>query len=72
MEEIGAAGTFLDEECHRVFVGGEKLDQRTDAELKSELFERVLMAGEEATVDEDVVAGVFALDDDIHGCRHAS
>jgi hypothetical protein len=69
-EEIGIAATFLNQESHGVLVGGEKLEQGFDAKLKRELLNRALVARQYATVYIDVVAGVIALDHNVHrGCH---
>ena len=52
------------------FVGGEELQKRTHAEAEGQFFDGVIVAGKMPAVDEDVKAGVFALDDDVHGSRH--
>ncbi len=70
LEQVGIAATLLDEERHGVFVGGEELEERLDAEFEGELFDGALVAREHSAVHVDVVARVFALDHDVHrGCH---
>jgi len=69
-EEVWIACAFFDEQRHRAFVSGEELDKRADAQLERDLFYRILMPGQRASVDEDIEAGVLTLDYDVHRCRH--
>lgn len=70
LEQVGIAAALLNEECHGVFVSGEKFEQRFDAAVERELFNSTLIARYDAAVYVDVVAGVLALDHDIHRGSH--
>jgi len=69
-KQFRVAGAFFDEQKHGVFVGGKEFKQWTYAEAERELFDGVFVTGKVPAVDEDVEAGVFALNDDVHGSRH--
>ena len=70
LEQVGISGAAFNQQGHKVFVCGEKFDQRSNPELDGHLFYGVFVAGECASVDISVIPGIFALNDDVHRSRH--
>ena len=62
MGPFGVAGSLLEKKGHRVFVGREVFEQRTDMQPARQTLQRVFIAGQRLSIDENVVSGVIALD----------
>lgn len=67
---FGIACTFFEKQRHGVFIGGKEFEQGFDADALRHLFERVFVASERSSVDEDVETGIFTLDDNVQGSAH--
>jgi hypothetical protein len=67
---FGIAGSLLEKERHGVLVGGKEFEQGINFEALSEALERVFIAGQGVTVDEDIEARVFSLDNYVEACCH--
>jgi hypothetical protein len=69
-EPIGIPGSLLQQQRHRIFIGGKVLEERAHIQPLCQPLQGVFVAGQSLPVHKDVELRIIPFDDDVQTCRH--